>query len=202
MEAVWSKQERKTINFKFAITDEAINRIPFVKTPMMSEEQSLMLREMHQELLKVAKNENKGDEVALISTEHFKKPYIKVFGTQNSVNYMDDINVKALKRESYALELVMAHNHPTTKGFSFADIAIFVVDEYISILSAVTNQGQAYVMQKMTKFNYYAARGLIDKLIDKYELLKYPKDEERQISAAREFVKQARKVGIWHEASK
>lgn len=195
------EQARKK-DHKFAITDEAINRIPFVKTPMMSEEQGLMLREMHQELLKVAKNENNGDEVALISTERFKRPYVKVFGTQNSVNYTEDINVRALKRESYALELVMAHNHPTTKGFSFADIAIFVVDEYLSILSAVTNQGQAYVMQKMTKFDYYAARELIDKLIDKYELLQYPKDEERQISAAREFMKQARKVGIWHEASK
>ena len=195
------EQARKK-DHKFDITETAVNKVALVNTPLFSDEQNLSLREMHQDLLRIAKQENDGNEVALISTNRFTKPCIKVIGTENSVNYDDDINVLSLKRKSYAMELVMAHNHPTTQSFSFADLAIFVIDEYIGTMSVVTNQGQVHIMQKLANFDYKSARHLLDTLIDKYELLQYPDDAERQLAAARDFVKKNRKVGIWHEDGK
>ena len=46
------------------------------------------------------------------------------------MRYADSIEVIAIKRDSYAGELIVTHNHPTTKGFSVPDIATLVFDEY------------------------------------------------------------------------
>ncbi len=94
------------------------------------------------------------------------------------------------------------HNHPTTRNFSFSDIGVFVIDEYISTLSVVTNQGQVYVLQKLDDFHYDETRQLINDLVDQYELIEYPEDEARQEAATKEFLKKARKVGIWYGTSK
>ena len=145
--------------------------------------------------------ENAGKEVALVTTISFGRP-IKVLGDEHSVNIEQSSQVNALKMNAYMGELVVAHNHPTTRNFSFSDIGVFVIDEYIATLSVVTNQGQVYVMQKSDDFHYDEARQLINALVDQYELLDYPEDEARQEAAAKEFLKKTRKVGIWYGTSK
>ena len=71
----------------------------------------------------------------------------------------------------YVGELIVTHNHQTTRNFSFSDIGVFTIDNYIAVLSAVTNQGQVYILRKLDTFNYDKARRLINELIDRYELI-------------------------------
>ena len=94
------EQARKK-DHKFSITEIAIRQVPLIETPMLSEIQSKSLHSMHQELLRIAARENGGNEVALVATDRFAKPYIKVYGTENSVRYADSIEVNVLKRDSY-----------------------------------------------------------------------------------------------------
>jgi len=185
----------------FEITNTAIERVPVVETPLFSDLQNNFLASLHREVLRIAKLENAGKEVALVTTISFGRP-IKVLGDEHSVNIEQSSQVNALKMNAYMGELVVAHNHPTTRNFSFSDIGVFVIDEYIATLSVVTNQGQVYVMQKSDDFHYDEARQLINALVDQYELLDYPEDEARQEAAAKEFLKKTRKVGIWYGTSK
>lgn len=185
----------------FEITNTAIERVPVVETPLFSDLQNNFLASLHREVLRIAKLENAGKEVALVTTISFGRP-IKVLGDEHSVNIEQSSQVNALKMNAYMGELVVAHNHPTTRNFSFSDIGVFVIDEYIATLSVVTNQGQVYVMQKSDDFHYDEARQLINALVDQYELLDYPEDEARQEAAAKEFLKKTGKVGIWYGTSK
>ena len=185
----------------FEITNTAIEKVSKVKTPKFSELQNNALASLHREVLRIAKIENSGNEVALVSKDSFGR-LVKVLGSENYVDYVRDNNVVTLKMDSSFGELVVAHNHPTTRNFSFADISVFVYDEYVATLSVVTNQGQVYILQKQESFNYGEAQELLRELLDKYEIRKYPNDEIRQKSAAKEFIKRAGKVGIWYGTGK
>ena len=185
----------------FEITNFVIERVPVVNTPQFSKIQNNALASLHREVLRVSKLENKGAEVALVTNLSFDNP-AKVLGTVNSVNYEINAEVRALKLKSYRGELIVVHNHPSTRNFSFSDAAVFVFDEYVSTLSVVTNQGQVYVLQKLNTFDYDSAQKILQELLIKYEISEYPKDEKRQAAAAKEFIKKAGKVGIWYGTSK
>ena len=193
-------QARKK-NHVFEITAEAIEKVPTVNTPRFSESQNNALAALHREVLRTAKLENASNEVALVSKDSFES-LVKVFGSENRVDYVRDDNVVALKMGSYLGELIVAHNHPTTRNFSFADISVFVYDEYVATLSVVTNQGQVYVLQKQESFDYAEAQKLLRELLNKYEIRRNPQNEARQKSAAREFIKRVGKVGIWYGTGK
>ena len=185
----------------FEITDMAIDRTPFVDVPDMSAAQNSSLLKTHKDLLLAARNENNGKEVLFVQHESFQGTPIKIYGTENSVSYASNVDTMVLKRRSYAGELVISHNHPSTKGFSFADIAVFIIDEFIGLSTVVTNQGQIYVLHKTGHFDYNKSRKLLDYLYDKYDLANYPEDEERQAAVAKAFLRQAGKVGVWYEKS-
>lgn len=186
----------------FTITDSAIDKVPVVEVPTFSEEQNQALQAMHKEVLRTAKEDNGNKEVALITRSSFNQKPVKVLGTESKVDYMSHPDVRVLKADSYAQELILSHNHPTTKKFSFADVAMFVFDEYVGASSIVTNQGQVHILLKSENFDFDQAKLLLKELQDKYEIRKYPKDETRQRKAAREFLKQRRKVGVWYGKGK
>ena len=52
------------------------------------------------------------------------------------------------------------------------------------------------------KMKYNKARELLNELYDKYEMGQFPDDEKRQESAAKDFLGQARKVGIRYVKAK
>ncbi len=87
-----------------------------------------VLVSLHGEVLRIAKLENAGKEVALVTTISFGRP-IKVLGDEHSVNIEQSSQVNALKMNACMGELVVVHNHPTTRNFSFSDIGVFVIDE-------------------------------------------------------------------------
>lgn len=193
------EQARKK-NHLFLITDAAINKIALLN--IFTSWQDEALQKMNQQVLRIAQQDNDSKEVLLISADTFLQNPVVIYGTGNSVDFSNNIEVAALKQDSYAGELVFSHNHPTTKSFSFADIALFVVDEYIGVFVVVTNQGQVNCLQKTVNFDYNKARELLNELYDKYEMGQFPDDEKRQESAAKDFLGQARKVGIRYVKAK
>lgn len=193
------EQARKK-NHLFLITDAAINKIALLN--IFASWQDEALQKMNQQVLRIAQQDNDSKEVLLISADTFLQNPVVIYGTDNSVDFSNNIEVAALKQDSYAGELVFFHNHPTTKSFSFADIALFVVDEYIGVFVVVTNQGQVNCLQKAVDFDYNKARELLNELYDKYEMGQFPDDEKRQESAAKDFLGQARKVGIRYVKAK
>lgn len=194
----WSLEQAKKRDHKIFVTDVAIDKVPYVAIPGFTKEQNEYLQEEHKNILRIAKDENNSNEILFIQSKLFNSIPIKIFGTSNSVNYADNIDVSVLKRNSYAQELVFSHNHPSTQNFSFADIAIFIADEYMGTSTVVTNQGQIYSLHKDTYFDYNKARKLFDDLYIKYNLVDYPEDENRQVMAAKAFLKHSKKVGIWY----
>lgn len=195
------EQARKK-DHPFEITNIAIEKIAPVAPPDFSAEQAVRLQEMHKTLLQAAKDENDGNEVLLITTAVFDMDFIKIYGNQNSVTYENNIEVYRLKHDSYAGDLVFSHNHPSTKGFSFMDIAVFLIDEYIGTSTVVTNQGQIYILHKTESFSYNKARDLLNQIYDQYDLGNEPVNEEKQIKAARELIKIIGKAGVWYGTSK
>lgn len=129
----------------------------------------------------------------------FEGSPIEIYGERNYVNYGANIDVQVLKRNSYANELIIAHNHPSTQSFSFADIAVFLLDEYIGVSTVVTNQGQIYCLRKQERFDYNKARQLLYRVYDRHALEDDPVDAGCQAMAAKEFLRQAEKVGVWYE---
>lgn len=184
----------------FSITPLAIAKIPELE--IFKGWQDKKLQQMNQQVLRIAQSENADREVLLINEDAFSKPPVIIYGTDDSVNFSDNIELAALKQNSYAGELIFSHNHPTTRSFSFADIAVFIVDEYIGVSMVVTNQGQTFCLQKTTKFDYNKARELLNELYDKYEMNLFPEDEGRQEAAAKDFLGRARKVGIRYVKAK
>ena len=69
----------------FEITNMAIERVPVVEMPLFSDLQNNFLASLHREVLRIAKLENAGKEVALVTTISFGRP-IKVLGDEHSVN--------------------------------------------------------------------------------------------------------------------
>ena len=191
-------QARKK-NQLYQIPDDAIEKIRLTELVDLDEEQNKALQETHKALLRFAKDENNSKEVLFVQSLNFSQPAIKIKGTLNKVNYEGNIDVAVLKKRSYSKELVMSHNHPSTKGFSFQDIATFVFDDYIGVFTVVTNFGKIFALQKMSSFEYNKARDLLITLMKKYGIDKDSKDPLRQEAAAKEFLKKAKKVGVRFE---
>lgn len=194
-----SLEQAKKRDHKIFVTDVAIDKVPYVAIPGFTKEQNEYLQEEHKNILRIAKAENDSNEVLFVQSKQFDSIPIKIFGTSNSVNYANNIDIAVLKRKSYAQELVFSHNHPSTQNFSFADIAIFIADEYMGTSTVVTNQGQIYSLHKDTYFDYNKAMELLKNLYFQYDIKNNSKDVIRQIRAASEFLKNSYKVGVSYE---
>lgn len=192
--------QAKKRDHKIMITDIAIDRVSLVEVPALSLAQNEALRDIHKQLLREAEIHNDSNEVAYAVSIDFSRKVI-TYGTEHSVSLQSNTEFASLKKWLYANELILAHNHPSTSGFSFADIAIFIFDPFIGIMTVVTNQGDVHVLQKGKFFEYNKAKELLDALMEKYCLHK-PGTEASQKEAAHDFLKSCRKVGIWYGRSK
>ena len=92
-------------------------------------------------------------------------------------------------------ELALSHNHPSTSNFSFADIDYFVVNDYLGLMSVVTNQGEIYVLRKTSSYDYNKTKEIEKALLEEYSL-------ENQEEMVKEFLKHCRKGGILYVKGK
>ena len=195
-----SLEQAKNRDHKIMITDIAIDKVPLVEVPGLSSAANESLRGFHKELLRDAKINNDSNEVAYAAPLDFSRKVV-TYGKEDHVALQTNTELASLKKRIYAHELILAHNHPSTSSFSFADIVTFVFDPCIGLMTVVTNQGDVHVLQKGQVFEYNKIKELLDTLIEKYRLCE-DGTEANQEAAAHEFLKTCRKVGVWYGRSK
>ena len=193
-------EQAKKRDHKIMITDIAVSKVSLVEIPGFSSAQNESLRTLHKELLRDAQLHNNSNEVAYAVPIDFSRRVV-TYGKEDRVSLQLNTELASLKKSIYANELILAHNHPSTSTFSIADIATFVFDPHIGLMTVVTNQGEVHVLQKGGLFEYNSAKELLDYLIKKYRLHE-DGTESNQESAAHEFLKSCRKAGVWYGRSK
>lgn len=181
-------EQSKKRDHKIYITDIAIKKVEKINIADFTQKQNNFLNQVHEEVLRIAKEKNNSDEVAIVYNLHTLEKVI-VLGETDYVNTEENIEVKALQHNSYMQELVMSHNHPSTTNFSFADIDYFINNDFLLLLSVVTNQGEVYLLIKTDRYDYNKIVELENGLIKKYTLT-------HQNEIAEKFINECYKGGI------
>lgn len=138
------KQARKH-DLKVNITPQAIEKVPLVNIPALSDVENRNIQLMHKQLLEDAMKNNHSNEVAYILS---KNGVSKVYGTENSVDFAKSHETGLLLKLSPERSLDVLHNHPKGSTFSFDDIAFFVNTGSVRSLTIVTNQGKVMYLTK------------------------------------------------------
>ena len=138
----------KKRNHKIMITDEAINKVPHVKYKEIPETEYDNLQELARQVLKISKEENNSDEVAVTySLESIKlietgKRYIGIaLGTEHAVDPLSDSTSYHLIRTSKDCVVIVLHNHPSLSAFSLPDIHFLLRYETVKMMVVVSNLG-------------------------------------------------------------
>ncbi|RLK63133.1 head morphogenesis protein [Atopobacter sp. AH10] len=155
---------------KIYITDQAIEKVPFVEIPGYSQEENKRIQEAHKVLLRDAQQNNQSNEVMHITTEG--KPVV-VYGDQVSVDINKSVQARYLINSSPDRSLTILHNHPGGSSFSANDVQTFMSHDSVKTLTIVTNQGKVMYLTKTDRFDKNSARDLsrdvsLDKDMDKY----------------------------------
>ena len=182
-------EQAKKRDHKIVITDVAVDKVPYVVIPGWTVEQNVFLRQVNQDILRIAMKENNSDEVACVYNRYTLERTPAILGDTISVDIDNNIDVMGLQNKSYAFELVLSHNHPSTSNFSFADIDYFIANDYLGLMTVVTNQGEVYALRKTDTYDYDKIQSVKTKLISDYSL-------ENQAEMAKEFLKRCREGGV------
>lgn len=184
------KQAKKR-DHKIEITDIAIDKITKSTVSEFSDVQNKLVDEVHKELLTKSKNCNNSNEVACIFDI---KSAEKVFhyGTEHSVNIFNNPTAFSMSNCANDNSLFLAHNHPSTQGFSYADLGVFLSNDSIVAMSVVSNTGDVRILYKSSGYSYTKA---LEKLLEiKKKLGGYSADID--LSIVKLFLKNSDKIGI------
>lgn len=159
------KQARKH-DLKVNITPQAIEKVPLVNIPTLSDVENRNIQLMHKKLLEDAMKNNHSNEVAYILS---KNGVSKIYGTENTVDFAKSHETELLLKLSPERSLDVLHNHPKGSTFSLEDIDFFVRTNSVRSLTIVTNQGKVMYLIKTKKVS-------IQKMVESLYNLTYSND--------------------------
>ena len=154
------KQARKH-DFKVNITPQAIEKVPLVNIPALSDVENRNIQLMHKQLLEDAMKNNHSNEVAYILS---KNGVSKVYGTENTVDFAKSHETELLLKLSPERSLDVLHNHPKGSTFSFNDVAFFMNTDSVRSLTIVTNQGKVMYLVKTISVDSYEVNTILSKM--------------------------------------
>lgn len=193
----------KKRNHKIMITDEAISKVPRVQYKEIAEEEYDNIQELAKQVLKIAKDENDSNEVAITySLDNIKliekgERYIGVsLGAEHNVDPLSNSTAYHLIYSSRECVVIVLHNHPSLSAFSLADIQFLLRYESVKMMVVVTNLGNISYLVKTMKYNYEKAVMLFNDAVDWNNAAKNIKDLQK---AADSFLKNCYNVGIKYE---
>lgn len=150
---------------KMMITDEAIDKVPFIKYKEIPEDEYPIIQMLAKKVLQLSKNENNSNEVAITysmdeikSNEHMENLFGVDFGDDHSANPLRDSYSYHLIHSSKSCVVVSLHNHPSLSKISLVDVRFFLENPTIKLLIAVTNLGNIYYLVKTQ--NYQVAKAI------------------------------------------
>lgn len=166
-EDVNSLEQAKKRDHKIYINDVAIEKVKKLNLSDFSEEQAIAMQDKHKELLRTAMSKNESNEVLLIDNLNFKSEVI-VFGEEFAVSPAKDPFAVSVVGNAKKQSLVYLHNHPSTNNFSVGDIDTFICERAIKVMSVVTNQGEVYVLNKLSTYDYNKAREVLKDIYESF----------------------------------
>ncbi len=188
-EGVTELEQAKKRDHKIYITDTAIEKVTNSNVPHYNDMQNQMIDNKHKELLKRAKMFNDSNETAVLFDLSSGEEAV-MLGGENSVDIFENPNAVSMANSGRVLFL--AHNHPSTQNFSYADIGVFLMNDSINGLSAVSNMGVAHIIAKSDKYDFAKAYEALSDIRRKYDIV----DEETNKLIVKEFLKIAKFLGI------
>lgn len=189
-------EQAKKRNHKIYITDTEIDKVGKVNLSDFSQEQIDDMQIKHKDLLRLAKEKNNSNEVLLIDDLNLKSE-VQIFGDEFVVSPAQNPFAVSVIGNAKRRSLIYMHNHPSTNNFSVADLDTFICEGAIKAMSVVTNQGEVYILNKKSEYEYNKARNLMAEVFNSFDGEEIDNNE-----FVRRFIKQCHKGGIEYAKSK
>ena len=196
MKEVYDVEQAKKRDHKIDITDIAILKVDRVDLSDFFEEQCKLMREKHKTLLKIAQTQNDSNEVLFIDDLEFRSE-VTVLGDEFKVSPSKNPFAVSVIINADRQSLIYMHNHPSTNNFSVGDIDTFVCEKAIKTMSVVTNQGDVYIMNKLSNYSYNNTRSLLNDIYNSF-----PDGEIDDKEFVSIFLKRCKEGGIEYAKSK
>lgn len=193
----------KKRDHKIWITDEAIEKVPLICYKEIPEKEYDTIRELIKEVLRISKNRNNSNEVAitysldsefLISTG---AEYVGItLGDEHNVDPLSTTVAYHLVMTSSDCVIISLHNHPSLSKFSLQDVQFLIMYASVKMMCVVINLGNVSYLVKNKKYDRSIAMDILREAVklhnDANELKGYQK-------AAKYFLKNCHKAGIIYE---
>lgn len=164
-----AEQLSQSNNKKRLITDVSISKIPYVVYPDLDTNLNLVIHELAEHLLFLAKKDNDSNEVAITFNlednfkikEGIEKVLEKVgicFGTQNETDLFSDTQTMSIINRARSIAVINMHNHPSCSSFSVTDISTFLKESVVKMMIVIGNNGELYYLSKDKNYNHNKAR--------------------------------------------
>lgn len=193
----------KKRDHKIMITNEAISKVPRIQYKDIPEGEYDNIQELAKQVLKIAKEENNSNEVAVTySLDNARliesgDRYIGVaLGAEHGVDPLSDSTSYHLIRASRKCVVLVLHNHPSLSAFSLSDVQFLLKYDAIKMMVVVTNLGSISYLVKNNKYDFEKAVILLNEAIDLNNKAINIRDLQE---AANYFLKNCYCVGINYE---
>lgn len=190
----------KKRDHKIMITDEAINKIPRIKYKDIPEYEYDNLWDLAKNVLKISKEENDSNEVAITYSLDSAKlieqgeRYIGIaLGSEHDVDPLSDTTAYHLISSTEECVVIVLHNHPSLSDFSLTDVQFLLRYDNVKMMVVVANLGSISYLVKNKKYDLKKAIALFNEAADKNNKAEKLKDLQK---AADYFLKNSYNVGI------
>ena len=190
----------KKKDHKIVITNEAIRKVPRIKYKNIPESEYNTIQELARNVLRISKNENNSNEVAITygmdSVERIKKgeEYIGVaLGSEHGVDPISNTTAYHLVSSAEDCIVIVLHNHPSLSDFSLSDVQFLLRYASVKMMVVVTNLGSISYLVKGKGYAYDKAVALFNEAVSSNN---EAKDLKGLKKAADHFLKNCYMVGI------
>lgn len=185
---------------KIMITNEAIRKVPRIKYKNIPESEYNTIQELARNVLRISKNENNSNEVAITygmdSVERIQKgeEYIGVaLGSEHGVDPISNTTAYHLVSSAEDCIVIVLHNHPSLSDFSLSDVQFLLRYASVKMMVVVTNLGSISYLVKGKGYAYDKAVALFNAAVSSNNEAKDLKGLQK---AADHFLKNCYMVGI------
>lgn len=190
----------KKRDHKIMITNEAIRKVPRIEYKNIPENEYNTLQELARNVLRISKDKNNSNEVAIMyamdSVKRIQKgeEYIGVaLGSEHGVDPISNTTAYHLVSSAEDCIVIVLHNHPSLSNFSLSDVQFLLRYERVKMMVVITNLGSISYLVKGSRYAYDKAVELFNESVNSNNEAKDLKDLQK---AADHFLKNCYTVGI------
>ena len=137
---------------KVFITSQTADKLRVMNSKTLSEDMNQKVLETHKEILRVSKDENNSNEVAIIISKNGIQTN-PILGNYNSLELEASAEAHHMLLTSPKNSLIICHNHPGGSYYSLNDLGKFIQYDSVGGITIVTNLGNEYYLYKTDSFD-------------------------------------------------